>query len=169
MGGMKGAMKPVLGIETSCDETAAAVVGGDGRIFAEAVLSQLVGTRAVWRGGAGNRRAEPFAVSARAGAPDDGEGWRGLPGPCRIAASSGPGLIGGLIVGCQFAKGVAIAIGLPFVAVNHLEAHALTARLPGLVEDGAAVPLSAVPAVRRPFPVHRGNATWAGISAWAGR
>ena len=57
-----------------------------------------------------------------------------------VAATSGPGLIGGLIVGCQFGKGVAIASRLPFVAVNHLEAHALTARLPGLVEGGAPFP-----------------------------
>jgi len=47
-----------------------------------------------------------------------------------VAASSGPGLIGGLIVGSSFAKGLAIAHDLPFVAVNHLEAHALTARVP---------------------------------------
>ena len=57
-----------------------------------------------------------------------------------VAASAGPGLIGGLIVGSQFAKGIAIAHGLPYVAVNHLEAHALTARLPGLVPGGAAFP-----------------------------
>ncbi len=57
-----------------------------------------------------------------------------------IAATAGPGLIGGLIVGSQFAKGLAIARGLPYVAVNHLEAHALTARLPGLLEGGAAFP-----------------------------
>jgi N6-L-threonylcarbamoyladenine synthase len=57
-----------------------------------------------------------------------------------VAATSGPGLIGGLIVGSQFGKGVAIANGLPFVSVNHLEAHALTARLPGLVEGGAPFP-----------------------------
>jgi N6-L-threonylcarbamoyladenine synthase len=56
-----------------------------------------------------------------------------------VAATSGPGLIGGLIVGCQFGKGVAIANRLPFVAINHLEAHALTARLPGLTEDKAVV------------------------------
>jgi N6-L-threonylcarbamoyladenine synthase len=57
-----------------------------------------------------------------------------------IAASAGPGLIGGLIVGSQMAKGIAIAQRLPYVAVNHLEAHALTARLPGLVPDGAPFP-----------------------------
>lgn len=49
-----------------------------------------------------------------------------------IAASSGPGLIGGLIVGSGFAKGAAITHRLPYIAVNHLEAHALTARLPSL-------------------------------------
>jgi N6-L-threonylcarbamoyladenine synthase len=57
-----------------------------------------------------------------------------------VAASAGPGLIGGLIVGSQFAKGIAIAHRLPYLAVNHLEAHALTARLPGLVEGGAPFP-----------------------------
>jgi N6-L-threonylcarbamoyladenine synthase len=57
-----------------------------------------------------------------------------------VAATSGPGLIGGLIVGCQFGKGIAIAHNLPFVAVNHLEAHALTARLPGLSAHAAGFP-----------------------------
>src|SRR6185437_7128955 len=57
-----------------------------------------------------------------------------------VAASAGPGLIGGLIVGSQMAKGIALAQGLPYFAINHLEAHALTARLPGLVEGGAPFP-----------------------------
>jgi len=57
-----------------------------------------------------------------------------------IAATTGPGLIGGLIVGAGVGKGMAIAAGKPFVAINHLEAHALTARLPGLVPDGAPFP-----------------------------
>ena len=57
-----------------------------------------------------------------------------------VAATTGPGLIGGLIVGSQMGKGIALAAGLPFVAVNHLEAHALTARLPGLVPGGAPFP-----------------------------
>ena len=60
--------------------------------------------------------------------------------PRRRGGERGPGLIGGLIVGSQFAKGIALAHGLPFVAVNHLEAHALTARLPGLVQGGAPFP-----------------------------
>jgi N6-L-threonylcarbamoyladenine synthase len=133
-------MKPVLGIETSCDETAAAVVDADGRILAEAVLSQL-------------REHAPFGgvvpeIAARTHLrylPDQvhrimaeaGIGFADLGG---VAATSGPGLIGGLIVGSQFGKGVAMAAGLPFVAVNHLEAHALTARLPGLVDGGAPFP-----------------------------
>jgi len=48
-----------------------------------------------------------------------------------VAATAGPGLIGGLVVGASFAKGLALGAGLPFIGVNHLEAHALTARLPG--------------------------------------
>ena len=133
-------MRPVLGIETSCDETAAAVLDEGGRVLAEAVLSQ-------------EREHAPYGgvvpeIAARAHLaflPDQvrgvmaraGLGFAELGG---VAASAGPGLIGGLIVGSQFAKGIAIAHGLPFVAVNHLEAHALTARLPGLVEGGVAFP-----------------------------
>jgi N6-L-threonylcarbamoyladenine synthase len=133
-------MRPVLGIETSCDETAAAVLDEDGRVLAEAVLSQ-------------EREHQPYGgvvpeIAARAHLaflPEQvrsvmaraGLGFGDLGG---VAASAGPGLIGGLIVGSQFAKGIAIAHGLPYVAVNHLEAHALTARLPGLVEGGVAFP-----------------------------
>ncbi|MBU6499396.1 MAG: tRNA (adenosine(37)-N6)-threonylcarbamoyltransferase complex transferase subunit TsaD [Rhodospirillales bacterium] len=57
-----------------------------------------------------------------------------------VAASAGPGLIGGLIVGSGFAKGVALAHRLPYVAVNHLEAHALTPRLPAVLGASAAFP-----------------------------
>src|SRR4051794_22825615 len=133
-------MRPVLGIETSCDETAAAVVDGDGNILAELVLSQLsehepyggvvpeIAARA-------HLRYLPDLVS-RAMAKAN-LSYSGLGG---VAATSGPGLIGGLIVGSQFGKGIAMAHELPFVAVNHLEAHALTARLPGLVEEGAPFP-----------------------------
>ena len=133
-------MQPVLGIETSCDETAAAVLDEHGRILAEAVLSQ-------------EREHAPYGgvvpeIAARAHLtflPDQvgrvmaraGLGFADLGG---VAASAGPGLIGGLIVGSQFAKGIAIAHRLPFVAVNHLEAHALTARLPGLMADGVSFP-----------------------------
>jgi N6-L-threonylcarbamoyladenine synthase len=57
-----------------------------------------------------------------------------------VAATAGPGLIGGLIVGAGIGKGIAMATRKPFVAVNHLEAHALTARLPGLVPGGVSFP-----------------------------
>ena len=133
-------MKPVLGIETSCDETAAAVVDAEGRILAESVLSQLA-QHAPFGGVVPEIAARTHLrylsrqvseTMAKAGLE-----FADLGG---IAATAGPGLIGGLIVGCQFGKGIAIAHGLPFVAVNHLEAHALTARLPGLVEGGAPFP-----------------------------
>jgi N6-L-threonylcarbamoyladenine synthase len=133
-------MKPVLGIETSCDETAAAVVDGEGQILAEAVLSQLA-EHAPFGGVVPeiaarthlrylSEQVRQTMIRARVGFGDIGG----------VAATSGPGLIGGLIVGCQFGKGIALANRVPFVAVNHLEAHALTARLPGLVTGGTPFP-----------------------------
>jgi N6-L-threonylcarbamoyladenine synthase len=129
----------VLGIETSCDETAAAVLSPDGQVLAEVVLSQVAH---VPYGGVVPEIAARAHLAHLPGLVDRvmseaGVGFRDLGG---IAASSGPGLIGGLIVGATFAKGVALAHGLPFIAVNHLEAHALTARLPGLVPGGAPFP-----------------------------
>jgi N6-L-threonylcarbamoyladenine synthase len=133
-------MRPVLGIETSCDETAAAVLDESGRVLAEAVLSQErehapyggVVPEIAARAHLAFLPEQVRGVMARAGL-----GFADLGG---VAASAGPGLIGGLIVGSLFAKGIAIARGLAYVAVNHLEAHALTARLPGLVEGGVAFP-----------------------------
>jgi N6-L-threonylcarbamoyladenine synthase len=133
-------MKPVLGIETSCDETASAVVDGKGRILAELVLSQQ-SEHAPFGGVvpeiAARTHLRYLAEQVRQTMTQAGIGFRDLGG---VAATSGPGLIGGLIVGCQFGKGIALASGLPFVAVNHLEAHALTARLPGLIVGGAPFP-----------------------------
>ena len=130
---------PVLGIETSCDETAAAVLAPDGQVLAETLLSQQ--EHAPYGGVVPEIAARahldhlPRLVTEamrRAGA-----GFGELGG---VAATSGPGLIGGLIVGSSFAKGIALTHGIQFVAINHLEAHALTARLPGLVPDGLAFP-----------------------------
>ena len=142
MGGERDAAPvagPVLGIESSCDETAAAVLAPDGAVLAEAVLSQT--------------EHAPFGgvvpeIAARAHLAHLPEMVRGVMAKAGlrfadlggVAASSGPGLIGGLIVGAGFAKGVALTHKLPFVAVNHLEAHALTARLPGLLASGAPFP-----------------------------
>jgi N6-L-threonylcarbamoyladenine synthase len=133
-------IRPVLGIESSCDETAAAVLDPDGRILAEAVLSQ-------------EREHAPFGgvvpeIAARAHLAHLPDLVRGVMARAElefgdlggVAASGGPGLIGGLIVGSQMAKGIALAADLPYAAINHLEAHALTARLPGLVEGGAPFP-----------------------------
>jgi N6-L-threonylcarbamoyladenine synthase len=138
--GWKDTMKPVLGIETSCDETAAAVVDGDGRVLAEAVLSQL-SEHALFGGVvpeiAARTHLRYLAEQVRLVMEQAGIGFPDLGG---VAATLGPGLIGGLVVGSQFGKGVAIANRLPFVAVNHLEAHALTARLPGVADGDAAFP-----------------------------
>lgn len=131
---------PILGLESSCDETATAVLAPDGRVLAEAVLSQEqdhapfggVVPEIAARAHLAVLPRQIEQVLARAGL-----GFGDLAG---VAASAGPGLIGGLIVGSQVAKGIAVARGIPYVAVNHLEAHALTPRLPGLVEGGAPFP-----------------------------
>ncbi len=128
---------PVLGLESSCDETAAAVLAPDGTILAEAVLSQEKEHAAF--GGVVPEIAARAHLAALPGLAETVLRRAGLRASDlgAVAATSGPGLIGGLIVGASFGKGVAIARGLPFVAVNHLEAHALTARLPGLLPEGA--------------------------------
>ncbi len=137
--GYISAMK-ILGIETSCDETAAAIVEGDGagagQILSNVVLSQLNDHRPF--GGvvpeiAARAHLDHLdAIIARAVAEAD----LSLDAIDGIAATSGPGLIGGVHVGSMTAKAMASARGLPFIAVNHLEAHALTARL----TDGVAFP-----------------------------
>ena len=135
-----GLDKPVLGLEASCDETAAAILAPDGRILAEAVRSQLqeharfggVVPEIAARAHLAHLPALAAHVLDQAGLRPDQLGG--------IAATAGPGLIGGLIVGASFGKGMAIAHDLPFVAVNHLEGHALTARLPGLVPQGVEFP-----------------------------
>ncbi|PLX38222.1 MAG: tRNA (adenosine(37)-N6)-threonylcarbamoyltransferase complex transferase subunit TsaD [Hyphomicrobiales bacterium] len=123
----------VLGIETSCDETAAAVVrrhaDGRGEILSNVVLSQIEEHAAF--GGvvpeiAARAHIEALDGIIRAAMSDAGKSYDDLDG---IAATAGPGLIGGLIVGLMTAKGIAAATGKPLVAVNHLEGHALTARL----------------------------------------
>ncbi len=137
----RGALSgPILGIESSCDETAAAILDPAGRILAEAVLSQL-DDHAPFGGVVPEIAARAHLAHlpglVRRVLGEAGLEIRGLGG---VAASCGPGLIGGLIVGAGVAKGIALAAGLPFVAVNHLEAHALTARLPGLRDGGAPFP-----------------------------
>lgn len=119
----------VLGIETSCDETAAAVVSGDRRILSNVVLSQLDEHRlyggVVPEIAARSHLDHIGALVARALA-EGGIGYGDLDG---VAATAGPGLIGGVLVGLMTGKAIALVRDLPFVAVNHMEAHALTPRL----------------------------------------
>ena len=131
---------PILGIESSCDETAAAVLAADGAVLAEAVLSQLEEHRRF--GGVVPEIAARAHLAHLPALVRDVLAQAGVrPGQLGgIGASCGPGLIGGLIVGAGVAKGIALGAGVPFVAVNHLEAHALTPRLPGLVPGGAEFP-----------------------------
>jgi N6-L-threonylcarbamoyladenine synthase len=130
----------VLGIETTCDETAAAVVGpgedGRGLILADEILSQIAQHAAY--GGVVPEIAARAHVEVldrlvaraleRAGTPlSDLDG---------IAVAAGPGLVGGVLVGLVTAKTLALVARKPLIAVNHLEAHALTARL----TDGLGFP-----------------------------
>ena len=123
----------ILGIETTCDETAAALVerteDGKGRILSNIVLSQ-VSEHAEFGGVvpeiAARAHVEALdAIIAKAMA-DAQMSFEALDG---IAAAAGPGLIGGVIVGLTTAKAIALAHDKPLIAVNHLEGHALTARL----------------------------------------
>ncbi len=130
---------PVLAIESSCDETACAILDRNGTVLAECLLSQAehkpfggVVPEIAARAHLSHLPALVAQALREAGVTADRLG--------AVAASCGPGLIGGLIVGSGLAKGMALALGVPFMAVNHLEAHALTARLPGLVPGGAPFP-----------------------------
>jgi N6-L-threonylcarbamoyladenine synthase len=119
----------VLGIESSCDETAVALVRGDGTIVAQAIASQEA-EHAPYGGVvpeiAARAHAERLApMIARV----MGEAGIGLDDVDAIAATAGPGLIGGVMVGLVSAKALAMAADKPLLAVNHLEGHALSPRL----------------------------------------
>jgi N6-L-threonylcarbamoyladenine synthase len=122
-------MTVILGLESSCDDSAAALVTSDRRILAQAVVGQ-------------NAAHQPYGgvvpeIAARAHVEI-------LPGLIRqvlddaqlspndvdaVAATAGPGLIGGVMVALLAGKGLALALGKPLIAVNHLEGHALSPRL----------------------------------------
>src|ERR1700742_5382009 len=123
----------VLGIQTTCDETAAAVVerapDGRGRILSNIILSQ-VNEHAAFGGVvpeiAARAHVEALDLIIAKAMLEAGLSFEEIDG---VAAAAGPGLIGGVIVGLTTAKAIALVTGKPLVAVNHLEAHALTARL----------------------------------------
>ncbi|MDP3117979.1 MAG: tRNA (adenosine(37)-N6)-threonylcarbamoyltransferase complex transferase subunit TsaD [Phenylobacterium sp.] len=128
----------VLGLETSCDETAAAVVRLDAE-GAVQVLSSVIASQIAQHapyGGvvpeiAARSHVEAIDAIAAQAMGEAGLSYDDLDG---VAATAGPGLVGGVMVGLAFGKAVALARTLPLVAVNHLEGHAVSARL------GAAVP-----------------------------
>ncbi|MDR3451062.1 MAG: tRNA (adenosine(37)-N6)-threonylcarbamoyltransferase complex transferase subunit TsaD [Alphaproteobacteria bacterium] len=119
----------ILGLETSCDDTGAGIIDETRNIRANIVASQL--TDHLPYGGV----VPEIAARAHLDMIDDvihralqeaGATFADLSG---IAATTGPGLIGGVMVGAMMGKSIAAVRGLPFIAVNHLEAHALTPRL----------------------------------------
>ena len=128
----------ILGIETSCDETAAAVVDDTGN-GADAILGEIVRSQIDDHAPFGGIVPE---IAARAHlemidsiiAETMRQADTDFSALDAVAATGGPGLIGGVIVGVMTAKAIAAARDIPFIAVNHLEAHALTARLVATAE-----------------------------------
>lgn len=127
----------VLGIETSCDETSAAVLDGDGRVVSNVVSSQMaaharyggVVPEVAARAHLENLPAVLEEALTGAGAALEDVGL--------VAATAGPGLIGALLVGLSAGKALAFARGIPLVGVNHLEGHLFSAFL----RTGAEPPL----------------------------
>jgi N6-L-threonylcarbamoyladenine synthase len=132
-GGRATGALTVLGLETSCDETAASVVRlspeGEATVLSSVVHSQIDDHAAY--GGvvpeiAARSHVEMIDGVVRRAMEEAGLTYEALDG---VAATAGPGLVGGVMVGLSFGKAVALARGLPLVAVNHLEGHAVSARL----------------------------------------
>jgi N6-L-threonylcarbamoyladenine synthase len=124
----------ILGIETSCDETAMAIVTDAKEVVAHTLSSQIANHKKY--GGVVPELASRNHLDAtpqiyKRTIEDAGVNPQNLDA---IAVTSGPGLIGGLLVGVMFAKGLALSINKPIIAVNHLEGHALTARFTSDIE-----------------------------------
>ena len=118
----------VLGIESSCDETAAAIVNDKREILGETVLTQL--EHKVYGGVVPEIAARCHLEHIDEILQETFKRANLKPSDIdAVAASSGPGLIGGVVVGVMAAKALALALDKPFIAVNHLEGHALAARL----------------------------------------
>ncbi|WP_374386622.1 tRNA (adenosine(37)-N6)-threonylcarbamoyltransferase complex transferase subunit TsaD [Sandaracinobacter sp.] len=122
-------MTLVLGIESSCDETAVALVTADGRVLAERIASQEAEHRPF--GGvvpelAARAHAERVGPMVEAVLADAGVALADVDA---VAATAGPGLVGGVMVGLVTGKALAFAAGKPLWGVNHLEGHALSPRL----------------------------------------
>ena len=119
----------ILGIESSCDETACALVNEKGEILSSVVWSQYDEHRRF--GGvvpeiAARAHLEKIDLLIKEAMDKAGKNFKDL---SAVAVAGGPGLIGGVLVGVMTAKSIALCHHLPFVPVNHLEGHALTVRL----------------------------------------
>jgi N6-L-threonylcarbamoyladenine synthase len=127
----------ILGLESSCDETAAALVTGDGRVLAHALAGQEAQHRPY--GGVVPEIAARAHVEVIGPLVEQAlrEANRSLAEVDAVAATAGPGLIGGVMVGLVTGKALAHAAGKPLIAVNHLEGHALS---PRLVDPSLAFP-----------------------------
>ncbi|NNF06840.1 MAG: tRNA (adenosine(37)-N6)-threonylcarbamoyltransferase complex transferase subunit TsaD [Candidatus Eisenbacteria bacterium] len=126
---------PILGIETSCDDTAAAIVH-EGRVLSSVVSSQEehLPFHGVVPELASRAHARLIGPVVQASLEKASLGWNDLGG---VAATHAPGLIGSLLVGLTYAKAAALARDLPFVGINHLEAHLLSV----LLNDQVAPPV----------------------------
>ncbi len=122
----------VLGLETSCDETAASVVrlSAAGAEVLSSVIHSQIDDHAAYGGVvpeiAARSHVEMIDGVTRRAMNEAGLDWSALDG---VAATAGPGLVGGVMVGLSYGKAAALARGLPLIAVNHLEGHAVSARL----------------------------------------
>ncbi|WP_292084785.1 MULTISPECIES: tRNA (adenosine(37)-N6)-threonylcarbamoyltransferase complex transferase subunit TsaD [unclassified Brevundimonas] len=122
----------VLGLETSCDETAASVVrlSAAGAEVLSSVIHSQIDEHAAFGGVvpeiAARSHVEMIDGVARRAMLEAGIDYAALDG---VAATAGPGLVGGVMVGLSYGKAVALARDLPLIAVNHLEGHAVSARL----------------------------------------
>ncbi len=144
----------VLGIETSCDETAVALLEDGGRIRANLIYSQ-VDLHARYGGVvpelASRDHLKKLPYLAEEALGEAGIGWEGVG---LVGVTYGPGLIGPLVVGVSYAKGLSVALGIPFVGVHHLAAHLFAHRLAhpeagppflGLIVSGGHTELVLVP------------------------
>jgi N6-L-threonylcarbamoyladenine synthase len=121
--------RKILGIETSCDETAVAIVDENRQILANLLHSQIAQHQpygGVVPENAARAHLDHLAPMIQQALREAQLDFEDLDG---IAVTAGPGLIGGVLVGVMMAKAICAAKDLPFIAVNHLEAHALTVRL----------------------------------------
>jgi N6-L-threonylcarbamoyladenine synthase len=141
----------ILAIETSCDETAAAIIDGEGRLLSNVIASQ-VDFHARF-GGVVPEIASRKHTEAIVGVVDAAlekarlVGWQALDA---LAVTYAPGLIGALVVGVAFAKGLAWATGLPLIRVNHLEGHIYANRLEAVDPDDD-IPPTPTPPLAPPF------------------